>query len=119
MSRHDTCYELRGTKLVTIPVVGAHEMSNGPKWSSGSTLIMCGKDTGHRSNGKILIALKDVDCCFGDGQVFGGVGSYEAALAMVKQKNNVHMTAYFWHSSSSRLIEKPKNRGANWVGYPG
>ena len=94
-------------------------MGNGAKWSVGAELIVCGKDTGHQSGGKILIALENVDCCFGDGQVFGGVGSYDAALRMVVDKNNVQQTAYFWHSSSSRLIEKPKGRGANWVGYPG
>jgi hypothetical protein len=67
----------------------------------------------------LLIALKDVDCCFGDGRVDGGVHSYEAALEMIKQRNNVKQTtAYFLHSPSHRLIEKPKNNGCNWVGYP-
>ena len=94
-------------------------MGNGAKWSVGAELIVCGKDTGHQSGGKILVALENVDCCFGDGQVLGGVGSYEAALRMVVDKNDVEQTAYFWHSSSSRLIEKPKGRGAKWVGYPG
>ena len=55
------------------------------KWVSGGTLIVCGVDTGHRSQGKLLIALQDVDCCFGDGQVFGGVSSYDSALAKVQQ----------------------------------
>jgi len=117
--QYDTCYALRGKSLVTIPAVGMHEMGNGAKWSSGGTLIVCGTDTGHRAKGKMLIALKDVDCCFGDGAVWGGVGSYDAALARVVEKANPAMTAYFWHSSSSRLIEKPKDRGANWVGYGG
>ena len=36
---------------------------------------------------------------------------------MVISKNNPDMTAYYFHSSTNRLIEKPKNRGANWVGY--
>jgi len=115
-----TCYAWRhASKLVSIPAVGAGEMGNGAKWVGGAKLIVCGKDTGHRSKGKLLVALENVDCCFGDGQVFGGVGSYDAALRMVKAKDNVTQTAYFWHSGSSRLIEKPKDRGANWVGYPG
>ena len=118
--RADTCYAWRGSsQLVTIPAVGAHEMGNGAKWSSGGTLIVCGHDTGHRSKGKILIALPNVDCCFGDGKVFGGVHSYEDALSRVQRADNVQMTAYFWHSSSSRLIEKPKNKESNWVGYEG
>jgi len=115
-----TCYAWRHeSKLVSIPAVGAEEMGNGAKWVSGAELLVCGKDTGHQSKGKLLIALENVDCCFGDGQVFGGVSSYDAALRMVVTKDNVEQTAYFYHSSSSRLIEKPKNRGANWVGYPG
>jgi len=118
---YSTCYALRsGAELVTIPAVGAGEMGNGAKWSGGRTdLIVCAKDTGHRSKGKMLIALEDVDCCFGDGQVFHGVHTYGDALKVVKQKDNVSMTAYFWHSPSNRLIEKPKGKGANWVGYPG
>ena len=64
------------------------------------------------------MALKDVDCCFGDGAVFGGVHGYDAALRKVIEKNNPQCTAYFLHTPSNRLIEKPKNRGANWVGYP-
>mmetsp|Transcript_39458 Transcript_39458/g.104133 ORF Transcript_39458/g.104133 Transcript_39458/m.104133 type:complete len:1309 (+) Transcript_39458:69-3995(+) len=115
-----TCYAWRReSKLVSIPAVGAAEMGNGAKWVDGAELIVCGKDTGHRSKGKLLIALENVDCCFGDGHVFSGVSSYDAALRLVKDTDKVEQTAYFWHSSSSRLIEKPKNRGANWVGYPG
>jgi len=118
--RPDTAYAWRGKKhLVTIPTVGANEMGNGAKWSSGATLLVCGRDTGHRARGKMLIALKDVDCCFGDGGIIGGVHSYEAALQRIKERDNVSMTASFLHTSSGRLIEKPKNKGSNWVGYPG
>ena len=49
--------------------------------------------------------------------IFGGIHGYDAALQMVISKNNPDMTAYYFHSSTNRLIEKPKNRGANWVGY--
>jgi len=118
--RSDTCYAWRGnSQLVTIPSVGFHEMGNGAKWSSGGTLIVCAHDTGHRSKGKLLVALENVDCCFGDGKVVGGVHSYQDALNRMKRADNVHMTASFWHSSSNRLIEKPKNKGSNWVGYEG
>jgi hypothetical protein len=30
----------------------------------------------------------------------------------------VGKTAFFLHAPSNRLIEKPKNNGCNWVGYP-
>ena len=94
-------------------------MGNGPKWSSASTpLIVYAKDTGHRAHGKILIALRDVDCCFGDGSVFNGVHGYDAALRAVIAKDNVSQTAYFLHTPSNRLIEKPKDRGSNWCSYP-
>jgi len=116
--QHNVCYALRGNQLVTITAVGASEMGNGAKWSRGADLIVFGKDTGHRSRDKILIALKDVDCCFGDGQVTGGVHSYDDALRRIIKSDNVNQTAYFFHSPSNRLIEKPKDRGANWVGYP-
>ena len=89
--RYDTCFALRGgSELVTIQAVGHSEMGNGAKWSTskGADLIVCGKDTGHRSKGKMLIALMDVDCCFGDGKNFGGVSSYESALARVKREDN-------------------------------
>ena len=47
------------------------------------------------------------------------MSSYESALAGVKWENkSFGVTAYFWHSPTNRLIEKPKDRGANWVGYP-
>ena len=117
--RHDMCYALRGNQLVTIPAVGAGEMGNGAKWSHGAELIVYAQDTGHRSQGKALIALKDVDCCFGDGGITNGVHSYAAALATIIARDNVNQTAYFLHSPSNRLIEKPKDRGSNWVGYGG
>ena len=70
--RYDTCFALRGgSELVTIQAVGQSEMGNGAKWSTSrdTDLIVCGKDTGHRSKGKMLIAPMDVDCCFGDGSL--------------------------------------------------
>ena len=66
--RHDVAYAWRdGEALVTIPVFATKDMSdeevntnvvNGAKWSTGSELIVYAKDTGHRSRGKILIALE-------------------------------------------------------------
>jgi len=118
--RHDVCYALREKQLVSIPAVDRNEMQNGAKWShgGGAHLIVFGNDTGHRSHNKILIALKDVDCCFGDGKVFSGVRSYDAALRKIRELDDTNQTAYFFHSSSGRLIEKPKGKKSNWVGYP-
>ena len=62
-------------------------------------------------------APQDVDCCFGDGVVFSGLDGYDAAVHKIISQDNPDMTAYYFHSSTNRLIEKPKNRGANWVGY--
>ena len=64
-------------------------------------------------------APQDVDCCFGDGVVFSGLDGYDAAVHKIISQDNPDMTAYYFHSPSNRLIEKPKNRGANWVGYGG
>ena len=93
---YSTCYALRsGSQLVTIPAVGAGEMGNGAKWSSGgrTDLIVCAKDTGHRSKGKMLIALEDVDCCFGDGPNEPGrqgVGSAEPTGQAVPAGHSMH-----------------------------
>ena len=53
----------------------------------------------------MLIALKDVDCCFGDGSVFGGIGSYEEALTMIKEKDNVNVRAV----APSFLLSSPSS----------
>jgi len=52
-------------------------------------LFIQGKDTGHRSNGKLLIYMQGVDCCGGDGKVEYEVSSYEQAFELVKQWNNI------------------------------
>lgn len=108
---------LRGTTLYTVRAVGRGQERHGARWSSGASLYVFGLDTGHRSQGKILIALQDVDCCFGDGRI-ESCSSYQTAVDMVKQKppNEV---AHFLHTPSRRLIAKPKNNGCFWVGYPG
>ena len=80
---------------------------------SDANLYLYGKDTGHRAGGKTLVAVQDVDLCFGDGQVDNGVVSYDEALARAVAWERTDSAA-FWHTPSQRLIEKPKGNGCKW-----
>ena len=88
----------------------------GSQWRSGSmNLFMYGRAVEHTCKGKTLIALDGVDVTRGDGKIEYNVKSYEQALAIVKRWADTNAAA-FWHSSSSRMILKPKNNGARWTG---